>query len=77
MASTNSRELIDRIIEGEFDFERPLVVKVVEYTNAWGVKTWGTVTEIDHPDRYAASGYVIDPKVIWERPADESLEPLA
>lgn len=43
------------------------VVKVVEYTNAWGNRVWGCVFYGNDLNQYRESEYVRDPKTIWER----------
>lgn len=47
--------------------DNPRVVKIVEYTNAWGVQAFGLVSEEDHdPGRYEQpTQYVINPSVYW------------
>lgn len=76
MATINSKELIDAIIahNGWHDDEdhdapdNPRVSKIVEYTNSYGVVTWGVTFIGDgREDKYLLETvYVRSPKVIWD-----------
>jgi len=73
MATIDSKEMIDEIIAANgklYDDEDP-VVKIVEYTNMGGVRTWGVVFEGENLDRYHASPFVVNPKTIFERKEEE------
>ena len=76
MSTIDSKPFIDSIIRhnrfynGDDDQslgDNPRVVKVIEYTNMAGVRTWVVVMENDRdPDRYdSPSEYIGDPVVIW------------
>jgi len=67
MSTISSRKIIDDIIAG--DYADDGWIKIVEYTDMGGKRTWGCVAERDpNPDRYEReSAYIRDPKVIWER----------
>lgn len=68
MSTIDSRNIVESIIAG--DYEEDGWIKIVEYTNAWGKRTWGCVSEHDRdPHRYERENENIrDPKIIWERP---------
>lgn len=79
MATINSRELVEQIIarNGEAREEsvvadgpdgEPAVVKIVEYTNAWGGQSYGLVFEGENTDRYnRPTEFVRNPVTLWER----------
>jgi hypothetical protein len=72
MATIDSKEIIDDIIAGKYDDDHDLVIKIVEYTNAWGNVTWGCVYSCEAAmgmaSRYEIpSNFVQNPKVIWRR----------
>lgn len=64
--ATVSKELVDKIVANDgYYVDDDRVVRIVEYTNAWGKLAYG----IEYPSsvgRYAPSEYVNDPKVYWE-----------
>ena len=63
---TVTREIAERIISNDGFYEDdPRVVKVVEYTNAWGGLAYGLVYE-GNKDVYTASAWIINPKTIFE-----------
>lgn len=66
MATINDEGLIKRIVEQDgyyADDER--VLRIVEYTNAWGKVAYG-IEYRRSLGKYKASEYVIDPRVYWE-----------
>ena len=73
MATIDSREVIDILIanNGWYPDDNIQVVKIVEYTNAWGNQAYGIVysNEMDSIEvfyRYEIpSEYINNPKVIW------------
>jgi hypothetical protein len=73
MATINDKKMIDKMIaaNGALYDDEPPVVKIVEYTNAWGNIAWGLVFDSEHPsrhDRYEVeTKYIRDPKVIFVR----------
>lgn len=70
MATVNNRSVVDDLIAADGRYEDdPRVVRIVEYTNAWGGKCWGLVYEIDPLDKYDESGSVREPRIIWEAQA--------
>ena len=74
MATIDSRAIIDDIIAGRYEDDTDLVVKIVEYTNAWGKVTWGVVYRDEVAagpavgNRYEVpSDFIRQPRVIWRR----------
>lgn len=70
MATIDSKQIIDDIIAGKYDNYpgEPRAIKIVEYTNAWGKRTWGVVHAGEDQYRYEReTEYVRDPVVIWRR----------
>jgi len=78
MATIDTRSLIDLLIANNGYYPQepddigtpdPRVIKIVEYTNAYGKVTWGIVYEIENPVmqmRYEIeTEYVRNPRVIW------------
>ena len=69
MPTINSRKIIDEIIaaNGRQYSDEPPVVRIVQYTNAWGNIAYGVVWEgMDDPYRYdRETEFVQNPKVIW------------
>lgn len=64
--ATVSKDLADKLVAGDgYYSDDPRVIRIVEYTNAWGVQAWGIEYERDI-GKYSASEYVIDPKVYWQ-----------
>lgn len=64
--ATVSKGIADRVIAGGFPEDN--IVKIVEYTNAFGGVSYGLVTSRDDPDRYQASMFVHNPRIYWEKP---------
>ncbi len=73
--STVDKTFADRIaagngwLDGDKDNslgDNPRTVKIVEYDNAWGGKSYGLIFEGCDPDRYAKSKFVRNPRVYWE-----------
>ena len=62
---TVSKKIADEVIAGKFDSDNPK--KIIKYTDAWGGEAYGLILGSDHHDRYAASEFVINPTVYWER----------
>jgi len=58
--------MIDRIVASNgYYMDDPRVVRIVEYTNAWGGLAYGI--EYGHQlGKYAESEYVRNPKVYWK-----------
>lgn len=68
MPTINSKQLVDEIIARNGHYEDdPQVVKIVEYTNDWGGRSYGLIYEQHDPNMYAPSPFVHNPKTIWER----------
>lgn len=77
MATIDSREFVDRLIAGngrlpedqEEAPDNPAAIRIVEYTNQYGRRTWGVVFEGDFdPYRYEhETQFVREPHVIWTR----------
>lgn len=86
MATIDSRDFVNAIIAGngwphvdgkpQSDEDKqapdnPAVIKIVEYTNAWGKTAWGIVFASDPKHMWGRyeehTRYVQNPKVIWER----------
>ena len=70
MATIDSKDIIDQIIQRNGYYEDdPRAYMIVEYTNAFGNKTWGVTWSNESPERRTRyiieSEYVINPKVIW------------
>lgn len=70
MSTIDSKELIDLIIaRNGFYEDDPRVALIVEYTNAYGNRTWGVTWSNEHisrQERYLLeSAFVNKPKVIW------------
>jgi len=75
MATIDDKDFIDNIIKnngyynGDDDNslgDNPRIIQIIEYTNAWGNRTWAILTLQDViSDRYRASQYVRNPKTIW------------
>jgi len=70
MATIDSKEIIDRIIAhngSEYPGE-PAVVKIVQYENGWGNKTFGVVFDGEDLWRYnIESEYIQNPITYWVR----------
>jgi hypothetical protein len=64
--ATVSKHIADQIKDNDgYYSDDPRVMRIVEYTNAWGAQAFGLEYERDL-GKYAASEYVQDPKVYWE-----------
>lgn len=64
--ATVSKDFADRIkAKDGYYLDDPRVMRIVEYTNAWGNPAYGIEYSRDL-GKYHASEYVIDPKVYWE-----------
>lgn len=71
--STVDKEFADKMVAcrgvmyPDDPFEPP-VIRIVEYTNAWGGKGYGLTFQGQDPNKYMrASEYVIEPRVYWEK----------
>lgn len=62
---TIDKTIADRVIAGEFDSDKPL--RIVKYTNNWGGESYGLVCKGERLDRYAASDFVHNPTIYWEK----------
>jgi hypothetical protein len=64
--ATVGKAIADQIKDGDGYYNTdPRVVRIVEYTNAWGRLAYGL--EYKHQlGKYAPSQYVRDPKVYWK-----------
>ena len=71
MGTIDRKDIIDRIngIEPnpEAGIAEPPVIRIIEYTNAWGKRVWGVVLKSDRdPYRYEReTEHVQNPKLIW------------
>lgn len=64
--ATVSKHIADEIKDGDgYYSDDPRVVRIVEYTNAWGVQAWGIEWE-GQLGKYRESEYVQSPKTYWE-----------
>lgn len=66
MSTLTNFEFVEDLIKNNGHFEDdPPVLRITEYTSAWGDKCWG----IDYTPTtaYYETYYVREPKVIWER----------
>jgi hypothetical protein len=65
---TVSKGIADKIIAGDgyYPGDDIRVIKIVEYTDMGGKLAYGLIYEGNHPDMYAASPYIRNPKTIWE-----------
>ena len=64
--ATVSKELADKLVAANgYYADDPRVMRIVEYTNAWGKQAFG-IEYAREVGKYAASEYVHDPKVYWE-----------
>jgi hypothetical protein len=69
VATINSRDSVDLIIEGDgwYPGDDIRVVKIVEYKNSFnGGLAYGLIYEGENLDRYNPSPFIIDPRVIWQ-----------
>lgn len=70
MATVNSRDLINQIIKNNGRYgDDPIVVKIVQYTNAWGGTAYGVIHQGESLDMYAPTDYVLNPTTLWELPS--------
>lgn len=78
MATFDDKAIIDRLITNNGHYEEnwrtdpgadPPVLRITEYTNAWGNTAWGVCYPTDTIDRYAPSEYVRNPKILFEHAA--------
>lgn len=70
MATIDSWGLIKELMNNRgYYMDDPRVHMIVEYTNAYGNRTWGITYVTEPPERrlryLEESEYVRDPKVIW------------
>jgi len=67
MSTISSKKMVDQIIadDGHYPGD-PRVIKIVEYTNAWGGTCYGLIYYEAGLNNYAPSQYVKNPKTIWE-----------
>jgi len=75
MSTINSKEIIDEIIANHgYYSDDPRVYMIVEYTNAYGNKTWGVTWINELPERreryLEETKYVRNPKIIWQAKND-------
>lgn len=64
--ATVSKKLADELKAGDgYYSDDPRVMRIIEYTNAWGAQAYGIEYERDL-GKYSPSEFVIDPKVYWE-----------
>lgn len=63
---TVSKELADEIKKNNGHYsDDPRVMRIVEYTNAWGKQAYGLEYAQDI-GKYSESEYVQSPKIYWE-----------
>jgi len=64
--ATVSKDLADTIARNDGRYsDDPRVLRIIEYTNAWGKLAYG----LEYPGqevKYYPSEYVINPRVYWE-----------
>lgn len=70
MATITSKDIIDELIKNDgYCADDPRVYQIVEYTNAYGNKTWGVTwsneAELSKHRYEIPSQFVREPKVIW------------
>lgn len=69
--ATVDKDFADNIVRnnGYFDGDddNPPVVKIVKYNNAFGGIGYGVLFPDDDPEKYAASPFIGNPTVYWER----------
>jgi hypothetical protein len=64
--ATVSKDLADKLkADDGYYSDDPRVMRIVEYTNAWGAQAYGLEYKRDL-GKYRPSQYVINPKVYWE-----------
>jgi hypothetical protein len=65
MATINDKEMIDLLVAKNGYYEDdPRVMRIIEYTNAWGKTAYGIEYE-GQIGKYSVSEWVINPKVYW------------
>lgn len=63
---TISKAIADDVIAGKYEDDHP--VKIVKYQNCFnGGDSYGLICEGDPLDKYAASEFVINPTLYWEK----------
>ena len=63
--ATIDKEMADKIAAANgYYADDPRVMRIVEYTNAWGKQAYG-IEYAHEVGKYSPSGYVNDPKVYW------------
>lgn len=69
MSTVTIRSIVDTIIANDGIYPGdPPVAKIVEYNNSYnGELAWGLVYDHQDPETYAASDFVLNPRVIFER----------
>ena len=70
MSTIDNEQLIKKLIENDGYYEGdPQVYLIVEYTNAYGNKTWGVTWSNELPERrlryLIPTEFVQNPKIIW------------
>lgn len=72
--ATVDKDIADTIIQGNGfypgDENLEPAVLITEYDNAWGGTSYG-VTYEGEPNKYTASPFVREPRLYWQRTADE------
>ncbi len=64
--ATISKDLADKLVANDgYYSDDPRVLRIVEYTNAWGRQAFGIEYE-GQVGKYSPSEYVINPIVYWE-----------
>lgn len=63
--ATVSKELAHELASNDgYYSDDPRVMRIIQYTNAWGGEAYGIEYE-GQVGKYRASEYVIDPKLYW------------
>lgn len=63
---TVSKDLADKLVASDgYYSDDPRVIRIVEYDNAWGGKSYG-LEYIGQLGRYSPSDFVRNPRVYWE-----------
>ena len=68
MATINDRRIIQQLVnnDGRYEDDTP-VVRIVEYTNAWGRRTWGVSYGEHEREKYMQeSEFISFPVIIWD-----------
>jgi len=64
--ATVSKELAYKLAANDgYYSDDPRVLRIVQYTNAWGGEAYGIEYE-GQIGKYSESEYVIDPKLYWQ-----------